>query len=312
MIVYPVVTEHMNAPVCSVFLTFANRALITAYPFVMTHRKVSDLFWFARNFGDKPVILDSGLYTLLRDRATKGPLSDAFCIGYFNNLLKLMKMVPKTWILVELDLHIFKSRAEMVDGFRKVYVDEGLDDRVIHVWHLLEGTSKLPEYWDKYARVACSHRELMFSGEDPKPFIRNVRASKSHWKNCHTHMLGTANLSFVKVFNDSFSCDATSWNAIVLYGETKVAGKWVRWDTKTRRLKSNVPGLVERVESAVPTMTDWYKRHPDYKRGSHVRRDYTRQLAAGFLLYTEEAEKVRHSGRGCKPDVFDPIDFWKE
>lgn len=310
MIVYPVLTEHANAPACAVFLALADRALVTAYPFVIGERHPRDLMWFARHFGDRPVVLDSGLYTLMRDVSKGNRPDEAYCRRFFGNLLTIMQNVPQHWVLVELDLHILDGMQDTVDDFRRVYVERGLVDRVVHVWHLVDGVAKLPGYWDTYKRVSCSYRELSFFGDDPREFSRNLRASSNHWRGCHTHMLGTANLDLVESFNDSFSCDATSWNAIVLYGETKVRGKWVRWDAKAKRLVTNVPGLIDRVEHTMPEMIDWYKRHPDYKTGQHVRRNYVRQLAAGFLLYTGVAESARRAGRGYKAGIQDPIVYW--
>ena len=305
MIIYPVVTERLIPPIASVFLTYADRALVTAYQFVQGEKPLRNLAWFAKQFGDRKVILDSGLFTLLKDHhVSRGgeALPQAYYDRYFEKYKRIIGTVPDHWCCIELDAQVLPGIS--VEAYRKWFEAEGLVDRTLFVWHLKEGVKAFGEYLRKYKRVALSHREIKSSGFGTCAVHGLLRSRRQDWAGHHIHLLGTGHKEFASVYPDNFTGDSATWSRISHYG-------WTPGGLVTARVEGKKivapESVLDRVRNKIPEAIENYRRHPEYSHRKGVRTAYLWQLACGLIVFQDHQKRLRDRNAAADLSATDPL-----
>lgn len=302
MITYPVLTEHMNEPSAAVFIALSTRALVTSYPFCLKMRSLKTLKWFARQYGDRSVILDSGLFTFFKD-AGSGRFTKAWCDSYFANYKRVIEVVPAHWIPIELDVHVLDIAVQTYRDWYK----ESAPDRVLHVWHPRDSVAAIRDYYANFRRVAFSAGASNPDAEKMLAFVKKSHALRKTNK-VHTHLLACAGDRFIRTLDDSFSGDASTWNSASLYGSFKNGYNSITY----KNGKLTMPGWIEEtIHKAMPRMIDLYKSHPEHGGKRAVRVEYIRQMAAGLLAFQDHKDRVRKLHPSYRPGVIEPMDFWR-
>jgi len=292
---------------CAVFLTHAQRCLFSAYPFVMNKNPLRTLTWFARQFGDRPVIMDSGLFTFFRDARQRGSdPSRKCCDAYFERYKRVLSLIPDHWLVVEFDTHAFDVE---VEPYRKWIADSGYADRTIHVWHSQDGQSAFPLYYERFRRVGFSQEGLERDGKGNAALDKMLASTRKVREGRHTHILGTAKERLFAKCHDGFSADATTWTNIAIYGETRCGPERVKYDAKSKKI-TGPQEIIYAVNLSLPKMMNYYRDHPKHTRKRLIRVNYLRQLAAGLLCHTRYVERLRAKSPGYRPNIVDPIQYW--
>lgn len=310
MIFYPVLTENLNPPVSALMLELTERCLITAYPFAVQEKPIATLKWFAKNYGKRHVIFDSGLFTLVKEANKRNggkPMPQSYYDRYFENYKRVLEHVPDHWLVIELDVHVMDGIK--VEHYRKWFEKNGWADRTMHVWHTSEGYKAFKTYFERFKRIGCSQRELSFYGVDPQILHKMLKLCRP-WDGHHVHLLGTAEEEFIHRYPDAFSCDASSWNSVALFGETRVGYQSARHCHQTGKVKST-PSVEKKVVDIMPRLMSRYREHPEYRAKTAVRVNYLRQLASGLLVFTDYTERVRRNSPGYRAGISDPIEYWE-
>lgn len=308
MIPFPALTEHVIESTAAVFLEHAPRALVSAYPFCIGIRPIRNLLWFAKNFGDRQVILDSGLFTFFRDTEVHGKkVTSEIFDAYFSRYTKILRLIPKHWIIVEFDTH---AMGHPVEPYREVLAKNGWEDRALHVWHIEEGMPAFVDYVKRFKRVAFSQVGLDRGGSGSSAIPAMLRSIKDLRKGKHIHVLGSTADRLFPQCDDGFSADSTTWTNIAIYGETRGGAARAKYDSRTKKVTAP-ESIMEIVHRSMPHMMDWYRKHPEHTLTRNIRVNYLRQLSAGLLVWRDHVDRLRSRAPGYDPTVQDPVKFWE-
>lgn len=167
----------------------------------------------------KHVIIDSGLFTLMFGKEKGNELTEDKFEAYAWSYMRFISMNPPEWTYVELDIQKkfgVEAAWEWRERFRKEL--EGRD--IMNVYHLEDGSpDRLIAFSDYIAvsipelRIHCSKRELIK--------IVSYIATKASNVGKRVHLLGCTQKDLLQKFKHLYSCDSTSWIALMRYGTGK-------------------------------------------------------------------------------------------
>jgi len=306
MLWYPVCVEHMNAPSVAAISEFAPRTLFTAYPFIFENKNLDSFKFIRSRMGKRHVLMDSGIYTLYRDswKGTKRNKKMLLrsCEKYINMILDTGYKHP----FIEFDVHYFiKNGGKEVWDFRNMFIDAGLQDQTLFVWHLPEGHRAFRELCERFPRVSASTREFQARKIPLTAFTALLKTASDLLPEKHIHCLGTTN-NRVTCQPDNFSSDTSSWNSLVLYGETK-AGK------VTLRFKGGKlygpKTILDSVDKHLDRMIRTYRAHPFTKPRAKIRVEYLRALGAALYIHVNHMESLRKKTPNTDMSIVDPIEY---
>jgi hypothetical protein len=298
--------EHVNAPQTALFSCEATHALVTAYPFVMGERSLDVLRYFLKTTSCKFLILDSGIFTLMRDFAQGKTISPKFIKTYTERYIKMVKALNWPGVLVEVDCHVFpESEKYDLEGLRKMFADAGLADKTVHVWHIPDGAGAFKDMLQRFKRVSMWAREWAQSEYGIKGLEKQMHAARGLTSSRHIHMLGSVN-AYTATLPDNVTADSSNWAAIGIHGHTDAGPHRIEY----RRGKLTCPAhILERVKACMPRMVEVYKGHPEYKRGTPIRYQYLTYMAAGLYLNLDYFHATRKRNPGSDLSVIDPLDY---
>lgn len=315
MIWLPVLTENCNAPTTCVFAQFAKRYLLSAYQFIMGERDI-ELFHFVNHVTrGKFRIIDSGIYTIYKDlwqgKFDNIELTDHIK-DYTHKYMELLSKAKVTDPFIEVDSQNITAPDDIWE-LREIIRSYGFEKQVIYVWHLDDGMEAFERLIKdpKVHRISISGREWQERGVPIENWLKIENKYKDDFVGKHVHVLGTTNPKLYSHCADSHSCDTSSWNAMLLYGEAKVNGQLLaKW--KNKKLYAP-PKIIERIEEHLDDMRAMYVRHPHYcpsRNRSGVRMEYMRASAVALLAHIEYYDSLRVKSPNTDMSLHDPIDYW--
>lgn len=210
--------------------TYARAALLTAYKFVMGKRKAthstSNFLYLIRRLEDRPVIVDSGMFTIQGQVWPAGGWQHAPELGqykssawmrwYIDRYVRLLDKAKFNGLVIECDCHLLTRSWEKDLEYARSVLKSAFGDRVIHVWHpSVDG--RLAEMTARFNRVAVSDPAMKSATRHSDIVIAKAIREARVRDDQQVHVLGTTNFSYAQ-FPDNFSCDASTWSMIVRFG----------------------------------------------------------------------------------------------
>ena len=282
-------------------LTYAERALLTSYPFITGTSSMKVVRYLLDGFGDRTLIMDSGIHSL---RGVTPRFTDGWLKDYFKKYVRFLKESRFNGIIVEFDIHQFVPNwQKLLVEFRKQLNGE-FGDRALFVCHPWSGMNDLLELVETRRRIAIpALRRLSASRVNPENsyriFMKPVDSEVAKTK--HFHILGETS-TFAMTLPDNYSCDSTTWSMIVRFGRafprTPFGVFW--W----RRDKLEVPKPVQDVVDAkLKELYSNYWKSPEASR-NNPQPKYTYALASALVasqLYASSAQVKIHNPEGMIP-----------
>lgn len=306
---FPVACEHINPPITAVFSQFAvHRSLLTAYPFILQEKSVKVFQYYNRVVpGFK--IMDSGIYTLMKDRKQGQSMTSKYLIDYTHRYIHFIKSMNFKFPIVEMDVQHFNPK--VLETLRQMFMDAGLAEQTIFVWHLEDGPDKFDWMVRNYKRVAISKADLLRLSSAKAAYESLLRrnGNAEHLTKCHLHLLGSALPSDLIRHGDNVSGDTSSWHSLALFGETRLGGRIVATYRQNKLLAPK--DILERVDAAMSEMCRVYAGHPEYRTGTRIRRSYIRVLATSLAIYIDFYERLRRKSTKSLLEVVDPLDYFR-
>lgn len=232
MLYYPAGGEFDPA-MHAVFITFAKRALLSAYSFLEDGWNDRILRYLVERMQGRPLIMDSGVFTLQRRTFTYGEyFSHDRIIDYCKRYIELLKRVQYSGAVIEVDCHgIVKPetgnwKTQTLPECRKM-LEDAFGDKLLYAYHPLSGLNDCRRLIDDGRRVATSAVRVkeILSKKKLTPVqaicatLRNNCSKPEYYRNRHFHILGTTTPETMKLPNN-FSCDSATWSMVVRYGRS--------------------------------------------------------------------------------------------
>ena len=309
MLYFPASTENFSPPALA-SLYFAERYLFTVYPFLIGKRPVSLIEYAFNLFPDKPVMIDSGVYSLMHKNEL---VSTRDLIKYTHKYLEILQRVNFQGQFVEVDSQYIEEEPGAYKTLRKLYDAYGMSNRVIYVWHFTDGFDELWDMMSKYKRVALSpkeiHLHLKKKGKQKqyKDKVLNLfRHIQKRVQQHHIHLLGTM-LDWIAYLPHNWTCDSSSWTSGLTWGFYFLESPF-GFDFRDNEVNAS-PAIVRRVDEAMPELMRIYDDAPRFSKRQKLRVDSVRKMSISMLSINEwwEAETLRRFGEYPKPN--DPLDF---
>ncbi len=170
-------------------------------------------------------ILDSGAFTFINS-AMGVEYDRSFYINYFEKYFEFINKSKEMFdYYVELDLQSlnqvgYKLVEEWRTKFHKRY-----GDKIIYVWHIIDGTDRLKELSKKYNYIGLSVPEInskCINSYQTIEFINTLtKIIKKNNPTGKIHLLGCARFDILESNKDYYSCDSTTWYRQTVYGAFK-------------------------------------------------------------------------------------------
>lgn len=284
---------------------------MTAHKFVVGERKAThsprNFAYLIRTLEDRPLIVDSGMFTIQAQVWPAGGWIDTRTLGatykssdwmrrYIDRYVALLKAVDHRGLVVECDCHLLTADWERDLEYARALLRREFGDRVIHVWHP-SCDGPLAETAAKFGRVGISDPAMKSATGRRADLnihaaIRAARVTPAH----HVHVLGTSNFDSYARYPDNFSCDSSSWSMIVRFGRafprTLFPVEWYR--RKELRAPRGVleevdAGLERCLRAAASTPLNTARaRKPEYLRALAA------AMVAGNRLHASNSAKYDH------------------
>ena len=286
-------------------LTFADRALITAYPFLTDDTNLPVLDYLLEGMQGRPLILDSGIFSMnaLKDKGRE--YSKEEVIAYCKKYIKLIKDYKFTGLIIDVDCHeLCPNWIEVLYTCREMLYAE-FGNRLIVTWHE-SGTIKDWEMVTKgYERFATNSWDLAnlskkMEAQTGRKYTKadvvkvlHKRASVNIDEH-HFHILGATGEEYFS-WENNFSCDSTTWSMIVRFGRSfpysNFAVTW--WRKKEVRAPKAVLDIVDAKRDELYRN---FEKSPVAvkKQGHNPNPDFTYALACSLVasqLYAESISK---------------------
>lgn len=291
---FPAVSGRCD-PVTTGIFTLSDQSLVSAYPFLVGDRNPANFRYFLRVHKNKPVIIDSGAYTLMTQQASK--LTPKVVENYFEKYMefidKVVDPISPDIPYVEVDCQYLPGGDYLNDQFRDNYPDPS---RVYHVWRAVEPREKLIEMSQEYDRVAFAPRDLkavikVRSNPGKHKLERIYRATlqgiarelNKEATASHIHVLGSA-LPELAVMPDNWTCDSSSYTYLNSYGFIFRGSKKWKMDIRPERQEDWVipKQVMIRVGREYSRIKRIMQAHPQYKT---PRERYTKLMACALLCW---------------------------
>ena len=121
----------------------------------------------------------------------------------------------------------------------------------------------------------------------------------------HIHCLGTNRMG-AQDMPDNFSFDTTSWASIALYGLTDAGLNTMSFRDGKRIVQ---PHIHKEVLEHMDDMLNIARRHPEYKPGAKIRRNYITMMSCGLRSTVLHYESVRRKTPNTDMKIVDPLDY---
>jgi hypothetical protein len=301
----PAVSEHANPVVSPCFSWGVTHSLITAYPFVVGIKPLSTLEYFLRNTSAKIIILDSGIYSLIKDNYQGVSVDRDYLLEYAKRYVKMIKAIKWPSLVIEVDSHTILPDLDLLARIRGLFDDAGLADSTLFTWHAVEKTEGLVKLLKTRKRVAIAPREIYNITNDNTVFGRLVTRYKDLFYARHIHCLGTNRMG-VQDLPDNFSFDTTSWASIAMYGLTDAGFNTMSFRGGKRIVQ---PHIHKEVLEHMDDMLNISRRHPEYKPGAKIRRNYITMMSCGLRSTVLHYESVRRKTPSTDMTIVDPLDY---
>lgn len=261
-------------------------------------------------YPNKSVMVDSGVYSLMYNNQL---LAEDDLVIYTHEYLEMLDRTNFKGLLVEVDSQFIEKEYGTINLLREIYPEYGVEDRVVHVWHLAEGIDTLWELMKRYRRIAISPKELwmhlkklkqqkQYKSKALNLFKHIQKRSRGH----HFHLLGTM-LDWTAHLPHNWTCDSSSWTSGLMWGFYFLESPF---GFDFREGKENVSPAIKRiVDEATPELLKIYDDVPKFHKKKKVRKDSMRKMCISMLSMCEwwKSETLRRFGEYPLP--VDPIDF---
>lgn len=274
-------------------LTFANRALLTAYPFVMGTAGRRTAEYLLAGFSGRPLLLDSGIFTM-RSKLHEGQrFTEAFFYKYLDRYIQFIKDTCYKGAIIELDCHDFFPGWQGVLQKARERLHQEFGERVLYCYHPWSGLHDLGDLVRAGRRTAFSLRVLAKHWNTTKTEALRLTLAQAGvpMGSSHIHVLGDSSEEVLSIAPNNFTCDSTTWSMIVRYGRAMPATPYaVTW---WRRDKLEAPACVtEVVQAKTKELYRNYWLSPEASR-SKPEPKYTLALAYALvasILYARSFE----------------------
>lgn len=292
---FPAVIERCTPAATAAFILTDN-ILLTAHPFIVGEKKLNNLKYFLEVHGDKKIIMDSGVYSLLKK---DGYFTEDVLIAYTHKYLELIEHLKFTHPYVEVDSQYIEEKIGTYKKLREIYPNP---DQVIFTWHSCEIQEDLIELAKTYKRIAFSpkdikvHLKALGKTKKYKTAVRGLaNVIRPYVQKKHVHILGSV-LPELADLPDNWTCDSASYGSTLFWDFIFRGNQW-RIDVRGKKRKDwIVPRAVKnKVDPLIPKMQEIYKNHPEYgKRVKSDRIDHLLMLAyslCSWLFWWKEMSR---------------------
>jgi len=311
MLYFPSITEGFSPPSLA-SLYFADRYLVSIYPFITEKRPIKAIKHALELFPDKFVMIDSGVYSLVHKDSV---MSNDALVAYTQKYLDIIKKLDFKGLIIEVDSQYLQQDYGTLEKLRRLYKSYGVADQVIYVWHMTDGFDGFFDMMSKYKRVAFSLKEAVvpIKSNEKKPkkkqyqnyVLTFIRKIKNITKNHHIHLLGTT-VDWLAHLPHNWTCDSATWTSGLTWGYYFLENPF-GFDFRKGRFSVS-PSIEEKVDAAIPELMRIYRSAPRFSRRSKSRVDALRKMAIMMLSMIEwwESETLKRLGNFNKP--YDPLD----
>jgi len=282
-------------------LTYAHRALMTAYPFIEDPRRRATLDYLLEGFGDRPLIMDSGVFTLQGQAKAGTKLTRRTLFDYAAKYVELVRDSGFRGLNIDVDVHDLTPGWRGILSDMRSYMFDQLGDKLLVTWHWMEGMDGWKHITETYPRVAHNYRDLRHVAkvltDKQGAKVTPVQAARfmAQRAGCdlsdkHCHILGTTS-EHMFTLDDNYTCDSTTWSMVVRYGRSFPHSKfpvfwWRRQDLEAPKV------VVEAVEEKLDDLYANYWRSPEASKSSPEPK-YTLALAYALVASQMVAENPR-------------------
>jgi hypothetical protein len=251
------------------------------------------------------MILDSGVYSLVKDMHQDRGVTPDFLYNYAKKYIELIKRIKWPGIIIEVDTHTIIPDLPLLTRVRGLFEDSGLVHKTLFAWHIPEGIKGFEKLLEKYPRIAIAPRELFNHSRDNTVFQRMMTRYRKEVATKHIHCLGTNRMG-AQSMPDNFSFDTTSWASISLYGMTDAGFNTMSFRDGKRIVQ---PHIHREVLEHMDAMLNICRRHPEYKLGAKIRRNYITMMSCGLRSTVLHYESIRRKTPDTDITVVDPLSY---
>lgn len=234
--------------------TFAKTALVTAYPYVIGKRPPGCFKHIADTLADRPVIVDSGMFSIQgevwtgRDPAHYAYKSSDYMRRYIDRYTEVLAKSNFNGYVVECDCNLLTREWEKDIEYGRGVLKSAFGDRVIYVWHYVDGISALKSLIGGVKRIAISEPSLRTTLDIPDP-IRNTLQLIDIKADQHLHILGTGNFNLAYL-PDNYSIDSSTWSMVSRFGRSMPDNPYAVYWWRRKKLEA-IPSVIEEVDASM-------------------------------------------------------------